>query len=87
VAEPRLPVGDTRVGGFGGVDGLVRWLVEERIDLLIDATPPFAAAISTAAAWAACRSPPSGVITVDNMNAALTWLAPQQAGQAGGKGR
>lgn len=56
VAEPRLPVGDTRVGGFGVVDGLVRWLVEERIDLLIDATHPFTAAISTAAAWAACRT-------------------------------
>ena len=33
----------TRVGGFGGVDGLVRYLVAERIDAVVDATHPFAA--------------------------------------------
>lgn len=33
----------TRVGGFGGVQGLARYLTENRIDALIDATHPFAA--------------------------------------------
>ena len=40
---PRLPPGRTRIGGFGGVDGLVRYLLDERIGALVDATHPFAA--------------------------------------------
>ena len=36
----------TRVGGFGGVEGLRRYLVEHRIDRVIDATHPFAERIS-----------------------------------------
>ncbi len=43
----------TRVGGFGGVEGLKRYLVEERMTHVIDATHPFAAQIS-ANAQAAC---------------------------------
>jgi precorrin-6A/cobalt-precorrin-6A reductase len=46
VSQPNLPAGIVRIGGFGGVDGLTRYLVEERIDLVIDATHPFAAKIS-----------------------------------------
>ena len=42
VAQP-IPV---RVGGFGGVDGLVRYLTTERISHLVDATHPFAAQMS-----------------------------------------
>ena len=36
----------TRIGGFGGVEGLRRYLVESRIDRVIDATHPFAERIS-----------------------------------------
>jgi len=36
----------TRIGGFGGVEGLTRFLIDERIDKVIDATHPFAAQIS-----------------------------------------
>jgi len=43
----------SRVGGFGGVSGLIKYLKEEKIDLLIDATHPFAAKISRNAAIAA----------------------------------
>ncbi|MES0883033.1 cobalt-precorrin-6A reductase [Roseibium sp. SCP14] len=43
----------TRVGGFGGVDGLVRFLRSESINLIIDATHPFAAQMSRNAALAA----------------------------------
>jgi precorrin-6A/cobalt-precorrin-6A reductase len=39
-----------RVGGFGGVDGLVNYLCVEKINLLIDATHPFASQISWNAA-------------------------------------
>lgn len=42
-----------RIGGFGGVDGLAAHLRAERIDLLVDATHPFAARISANAAEAA----------------------------------
>lgn len=42
-----------RSGGFGGVEGLRRWLVEAGTDLLIDATHPFAGQISRHAAEAA----------------------------------
>ncbi|MDT3396872.1 cobalt-precorrin-6A reductase [Streptomyces sp. B1866] len=53
VAAPRLPAGRVRVGGFGGADGLARWLREHRVDALIDATHPFAGTISVHAARAA----------------------------------
>ena len=36
----------TRVGGFGGVPGLVAWLRDHRISHVIDATHPFAAQMS-----------------------------------------
>jgi precorrin-6A/cobalt-precorrin-6A reductase len=51
--RPDLP-GRIRVGGFGGADGLAAYLAAERIDLLVDATHPFAAVISRHAAEA-CR--------------------------------
>lgn len=43
----------TRAGGFGGVEGLVRWLRDEKADAVIDATHPYAAQMS-ANAVAAC---------------------------------
>lgn len=52
VERPRLPVGDVRLGGFGGADGLVRFLSEERVAVVVDATHPFAARISASAARA-----------------------------------
>jgi precorrin-6A/cobalt-precorrin-6A reductase len=45
-----------RVGGFGGAQGLAAYLTEHRIDLLIDATHPYAAQISANAAEAAQRT-------------------------------
>ncbi|GEP40515.1 precorrin-6A reductase [Nocardioides psychrotolerans] len=46
VARPRLPVGETRLGGFGGVAGLRAHLREAAPDVVVDATHPFAAGIS-----------------------------------------
>jgi precorrin-6A/cobalt-precorrin-6A reductase len=54
VPNPALPVGEVRIGGFGGPDGLRRWLHDEGIDAVVDATHPFAATI-TAHAVIACR--------------------------------
>lgn len=47
--------GTVRVGGFDGVDGLVRHLVDEGFDAIVDATHPFAETMSTHAAAAAER--------------------------------
>jgi precorrin-6A/cobalt-precorrin-6A reductase len=44
-----------RVGGFGGAQGLARYLHDEGIGLLVDATHPYAAQIS-ANAWTASRA-------------------------------
>jgi precorrin-6A/cobalt-precorrin-6A reductase len=53
VPQPQpLPV---RVGGFGGAEGLADYLAAERISHVVDATHPFAAAISRHAA-AACAA-------------------------------
>ncbi len=54
VASPRLPEGEVRVGGFGGPEALARWLVENDIAAVVDATHPFAERISSSAA-AACE--------------------------------
>jgi precorrin-6A/cobalt-precorrin-6A reductase len=45
----------TRSGGFGGVDGLARYLRDERIERVIDATHPFAAQMSRHAVEACAR--------------------------------
>jgi precorrin-6A/cobalt-precorrin-6A reductase len=54
VPDPALPVGPVRIGGFGGIDGLRRWLRDERIEAVVDATHPFAATM-TAYAAEVCR--------------------------------
>jgi len=54
VARPRLPVGEVRVGGFGGVEGLAAYLAG--FDAVVDATHPFAARISANAAAACART-------------------------------
>lgn len=52
--NPTLPEVPCRVGGFGGIAGLVSYLRSEAVDLLVDATHPFAEQMS-AHAEAACR--------------------------------
>jgi precorrin-6A/cobalt-precorrin-6A reductase len=55
VTRPRLPVGGLRIGGFGGPAGLARWLEDNEIGAVLDATHPFAERISASAAQAAAR--------------------------------
>ena len=52
VKDPALPVGEVRIGGFGGPEGLTEWIREHSIDVLFDATHPFAEKISQSAATA-----------------------------------
>jgi precorrin-6A/cobalt-precorrin-6A reductase len=52
VANPRLPPGQVRVGGFGGPAALAGWLREQGVRAVVDATHPFAERISASAARA-----------------------------------
>lgn len=52
-SSPRPQPLATRVGGFGGVEGLAQWLRDEKAGAVIDATHPYAAQMS-ANAVAAC---------------------------------
>lgn len=54
--NPRLPAGQVRIGGFGGVEGLTAYLRQEPIGLIIDATHPFARQITAHAIAAADRT-------------------------------
>ena len=62
VAQPRLPVGEVRIGGFGqyasgdGVTGLTNWLRDNNIQAVVDATHPFAATITHHSAEATRRA-------------------------------
>ena len=53
VVDLRLPPGEVRVGGFGGVPGLVAYLRGQGVGAVIDATHPFAQQMTRNAA-AAC---------------------------------
>jgi precorrin-6A/cobalt-precorrin-6A reductase len=55
-ASPAAQPVPIRVGGFGGGEGLAKYLISERIDALIDATHPYANVISANAVEAARRS-------------------------------
>ena len=52
-SNPRTQPVRTRIGGFGGVDGLAVWLQQEAIEAVVDATHPYADQISSNAV-AAC---------------------------------
>ncbi|MET7427258.1 cobalt-precorrin-6A reductase [Dactylosporangium sp. NPDC005555] len=52
VADPALPPGEVRVGGFGGPQGLAGYVRAEAVDVVVDATHPFAARISASASAA-----------------------------------
>ncbi|MEU7818315.1 cobalt-precorrin-6A reductase [Pseudonocardia sp. NPDC049154] len=56
VRNPLLPPGEVRVGGFGGVRGLVEYLRDRGIDVVVDATHPFAAGMTANAAAASAAT-------------------------------
>lgn len=55
VSRPRLPVGDVRIGGFGGVEPLRAYA--GAYDVVVDATHPFSVGISTNATLACTDRP------------------------------
>jgi precorrin-6A/cobalt-precorrin-6A reductase len=61
---PVLPDVRHRIGGFGGINGLIDYLRHDAIDVLIDATHPFAEQISAhAVAAARATAVPLAVLT------------------------
>ena len=74
VRQPRLPDGPVRVGGFGGAEGLAAFLRAEQITAVIDATHPFAGAITANAAQAAAQAGvPLLVLRRPEWEAAPSW--------------
>ena len=63
-SQPAEQAGTVRVGGFGGADPLAGYLKENEINLLIDATHPYAAQIS---ANAAAASSPIALLCICRM--------------------
>ncbi|QRM53571.1 cobalt-precorrin-6A reductase [Sinorhizobium sp. BG8] len=55
-ADPAPQPTPVRIGGFGGVGGLVAYLRSNAVDLLVDATHPFARRISVNARQASAES-------------------------------
>ncbi|MCJ2043267.1 cobalt-precorrin-6A reductase [Methylobacterium sp. J-078] len=55
-SQPKAQPVPTRIGGFGGAEGLAAWLAQDRTDLVVDATHPFAAQMSANAAEACART-------------------------------
>lgn len=51
-SAPRLPRGEVRSGGFGGIAGLADYLDREAVSLVVDATHPFASTMGENAARA-----------------------------------
>jgi precorrin-6A/cobalt-precorrin-6A reductase len=56
VSRPRLPVGEVRIGGFGGPTAMAGWLAEREIGAVVDATHPFAERISASARQACAEA-------------------------------
>jgi precorrin-6A/cobalt-precorrin-6A reductase len=56
IKRPRLPAGAVRIGGFGGSEALARWLRDNGVTAVVDATHPFAERISASAAAACPRA-------------------------------
>jgi precorrin-6A/cobalt-precorrin-6A reductase len=75
VARPRLPVGAVQIGGFGGVPGLRAYLMEHRVDAVVDATHPFAEGM-TRNAIAACAASGVPLLRLERPG----WNEPEGAG-------
>jgi precorrin-6A/cobalt-precorrin-6A reductase len=86
VSNPALPAGKTRIGGFGGVEGLRSFLESQRFHAVVDATHPFAATITRHSATACAGLVPLLVVQRPGWRAepgdAWSWAATIEAAAA-----
>src|SRR5690606_11222550 len=73
-SDPLMPKGTLRTGGFGGADGLARYLRSEGVERLVDASHPYAVQMAVNAVNAAQAA---GVPLVRLLRPA--WTEPQYA--------
>ncbi|WP_083879948.1 precorrin-6A/cobalt-precorrin-6A reductase [Corynebacterium ulceribovis] len=52
-AQSLVPPGEVHIGGFGGPAGLVKWLIAQGVEVIVDAAGPFAGKISVSVSEAA----------------------------------
>nr|WP_207189649.1 cobalt-precorrin-6A reductase [Rhodobium orientis] len=75
--SPKLPPIPYRIGGFGGIEGLVAYLNVNHVEAMVDATHPFAAQMTDHAA-AAAKATGVPLIRVDRPawqpQAGATWI-------------
>jgi precorrin-6A/cobalt-precorrin-6A reductase len=88
VSAPRTVAGRTRIGGFGGADGLARYLTEHRVRAVVDATHPFAARMGTNAARA-CAATGTPLLRLERpgFTGAFTWVDDVAQAAARARGR
>jgi precorrin-6A/cobalt-precorrin-6A reductase len=85
IANPRLPAGEVRVGGFGGPEGRAAYIREQRIDAVIDATHPFAERMSWSA-HSACAQTATALLRLERppfeRDPAVDWREVGSLGEA-----
>lgn len=85
IADPRLPAGEVRVGGFGGPDGLAAYIEAEAVGAVIDATHPFAERMSWSA-FAACAATGTRLLRLErppfDRDPAIDWREVDSLGEA-----
>ena len=88
IADPRLPAGEVRVGGFGGPDGLAAYIVAEGVHAVVDATHPFAERMSWSAS-AACAQTSTQLLRLERppfaRNPAIDWHEVGSLDEAAGR--
>jgi precorrin-6A/cobalt-precorrin-6A reductase len=86
-SKPLLPQGKLRIGGFGGAEGLRAYLQKESVDVLVDATHPYAAIISRNA-FEAVQSSGTRLLRFERAawtrNSADNWISVETLTEAAG---
>jgi precorrin-6A/cobalt-precorrin-6A reductase len=87
IAAPRLPVGEVRVGGFGGPAGLAAYIEAEAVDAVVDATHPFAERMSWSA-FEACSATETTLLRLERppfaRDPAIDWHEVSSLDEAAG---
>ncbi|MDP8968846.1 MAG: cobalt-precorrin-6A reductase [Actinomycetota bacterium] len=87
IADPRLPAGELRVGGFGGPDGLAAYIEANAVDAVVDATHPFAERMSWSA-FEACSQTATKLLRLQRppfaRDPAIDWREARSLEEAAG---